>query len=349
MSENLNSAPQNEEVDLGQLFNMIGKVFKDLFNFIKNVANSLFKVLIYSLKPLVENIKIISIILALSTIFGYVYEKVKNDIYVSEMIVKPYFDSKYQLINNIEYFNSLIAENNQNRLSSIFEIDDTESRSLVEFSIEIAPETKNQLLQEYSRFLETLDSTLATTVTYKDFVNNRNILNGSMFKVTAKSEIEDIFPKLESGFSKSFQNQYSQKNKKLRDSSIFVQRLKLQRDLKRVDSIQRIYIDVLKTDTEKQTAILPSGAIPLTQEKSKTREYELLQEEIKIRNELKDLDKALITQSDFYDIISSFRATGEKDNSWLRQYKILFPAGIFLLLILGFIVIKAFNFIKDYE
>ena len=149
--------------------------------------------------------------------------------------------------------------------------------------------------------------------------------------------------------SNTFQNTYSQKTKKRRDSSIFIQRRKLERDLKRVDSIQKIYIDVLKIDVEKQTAILPSGGIPLTQEKSNTREYELLQEESKIRNTLQELDEQLIVESDYFDIVSSFKATGTKESSWTKQYILLFPILTFIILVLAFLGVKSYNFIKDYE
>lgn len=349
MSDKTKQSPQNDEVDLGQLFKMISQLFKSFIEFIKKTAKGLFRALIYGLKPLINNIKLISVVVIVAAVIGYLSEKSQDDVFVSDMIVKPYFDSKYQMVNNIDYFNSLIEENNQEMLTNIFELDSSQSKTLVGFDIEIAPETKNEILQQYDGFLKTLDSTLARTVTYEDFVESRNILSGSIFKIIAKSTTKDIFPKLEKGFTKTFQNTYSQKNKKRRDSLIAIQKRKLETDLKRVDSIQKVYIDVLKTDAEKQTAILPSGAIPLTQEKSKTREYELLQEEIEIRNTLNDLDEALIIENDFYDIVSNFKPTGVKENSISQQHKLIFPAVSLLLLIISFIVFKVFSFIKNYE
>ena len=54
MSENTNSTPQNEDLDLIQLFKLIGQSFKTLFNFFKSILNGLFRVVIYSLKPFVK-------------------------------------------------------------------------------------------------------------------------------------------------------------------------------------------------------------------------------------------------------------------------------------------------------
>ena len=64
-----------------------------------------------------------------------------------------------------------------------------------------------------------------------------------------------------------------------------LKRTRLLRDLKRVDSIQKIYLEVIKTESEKESVILSNGDMTVSQEKTSTREYELLQEEMKIRNE----------------------------------------------------------------
>ena len=350
MSENTNSTPQNDEVDLGQLFKIIGQLFKSLFNFFKSILNDLFRVAIYSLKPFVKNIKMVSAILIIAAIVGFFLEKHSKTIYTSDMLVRPYFDSKYQLANNIDYFNTLVDEGNISELSRVFEIDSSESASLLGFEIEIGPQTKNDIIKEYDGFLKTIDSTLATTITYDDFMENRDILNGSTFRITAESSTSDVFGKLEKGFSKTFENNYSKKNKTLRDSSIVIEKKKLLRDLKRVDSIQKIYLEVIKTESEKESVILSNGDMTVSQEETSTREYELLQEEMKIRNELTALDEKQINESDFYDVLSSFEDTGgiKKVSIYLR-YPILFPLIAFGLMILTFVVYKTFYFIKEYE
>lgn len=350
MSENTNSTPQNDEVDLGQLFKIIGQLFKSLFNFFKSILNDLFRVAIYSLKPFVKNIKMVSAILIIAALMGFFLEKYSKTIYTSDMLVRPYFDSKYQLANNIDYFNTLVDEEKIDELSRIFEIDSSESASLLGFEIEIGPQTKNDIIKEYDGFLKTIDSTLATTITYNDFMENRDILNGSIFRITAESSTNNIFGKLGKGFNKTLENNYSKKNKILRDSSIVIEKKKLLRDLKRVDSIQKIYLEVIKTESEKESVILSNGDMTVTQEKTATREYELLQEGMKIRNKLNVLEEKQIIESDFYDILSSFEDIGgiKKVSVYLRP-PILFPLIAFGLMILTGVVYKTFYFIKDYE
>ncbi|WP_299115606.1 hypothetical protein [uncultured Winogradskyella sp.] len=349
MSENTKPTPQNEEVDLGQLFKMIGQLFRDLSKFFRGIFVRLFRIIIYTLKPFVNNIKMISIVLALSAAIGFIAQRYSAPVYSSDMLVKPYFESKYQLADNIEYFNALINEKNINEISRIFEIDSSDSASLIGFDIEIGPQTKNDLIQEYDGFLKTIDSSIAVGITFKDYVDNRDVLNGTTFVITAKSIKRDVFKDLEGGFTRTFENKYSQKNKKIRDSSIVIQRTKLLRDLKRVDSVQKIYLQVLKTDSEKQSGVLPSGAFPLAQEKTQTKEYELLQEEIKIRDELKLLDEQQIVESDFYDVLSTFEEIGTVEPSFYKNFKFTFPLATLILIILLTGLYKIFYFIKDYE
>ena len=76
MSKNTNSTPQNDEVDLGQLFKIIGQLFKSLFNFFKSILNDLFRVAIYSLKPFVNNIKMVSAILIIAALNWFFFRKI---------------------------------------------------------------------------------------------------------------------------------------------------------------------------------------------------------------------------------------------------------------------------------
>ena len=104
MSQEVPQGSQNEEVDLGQLFNMIGKLFDKFFNFISSIFKAIYSVFIYALKAIVTNFKIIAVVLVLAAVLGFVLQRTQKDIYESQMLVKPYFDSKFQLVTNINYY-----------------------------------------------------------------------------------------------------------------------------------------------------------------------------------------------------------------------------------------------------
>lgn len=350
MSENLPKNSQNEEVDLGQLFNAIGRLFEKLFSFLGKILKGLFTTIIYTLKPVVNNFKLITIILFSAAILGFITEKFSEPIYVSDMLVRPYFDSKYQLANNVDYFNALIDAENYQELSRIFEIDTVGASHLLGFEMEIGPETQNDLLQDYDNWIKTIDSTLAEDVSYEDYLENRDILAGKIFSIKATSTTHDIFPSLEQGFVKTFENEYSQKLKKIRDSTILIKKAYHEIELKRVDSLQKVYLKILEKESDKdQLSLGEGGLFPITQERSITREYELFQEELKARSAIRSLDEKLIEESDFYDILSGFEDVGTIEKELYKRYSVVFPLIVLAFMSLLFVFLRAFTFIKDYE
>ncbi|WP_299114871.1 DUF1097 domain-containing protein [uncultured Winogradskyella sp.] len=351
MSDKLPQEPQSEEVDLGQLFNAIGKLFEKLFNFISKVLKGLFSALIFALKPFVNNFKWVAIVLMLAALLGYISEKLSKPVYTSDMLVRPYYDSKYQLANNIDYFNALIASENHQELAEIFNIDsDSSASQMLGFEIEIGPETPNDLLQQYDAYIKSIDSTLAVDLTYEDFIENRDVLAGNVFSIKAKATRNDIFPSLENGFIKTFENEYSRKVKRRMDSTRLVKKDNYLAELKRVESLQEIYIDIKKNESEKgEASIGVGGLIPITIEKTTTKEYELFQEELKIRKALRAIEEEEIEQGDFFDILSGFEEVGSKETDLFNKHSLLFPAISLLIMILAYALFKVFKFIKEYE
>ena len=350
MSEKIPEQPQSEEVDLGQLFNAIGKLFEKLFSFIGGIFKGILSAIIYVIKPLVENFKLVSIVLILAVILGFVYEKFKEPVYYSDMVVKTHFNSKYQLFNNIDYFNSLIGSRNITELSNIFDIDTTKAKGLLSFKLEAGPETQNDLFIEYDEYVMSIDTSLVDELSYKEFINNRDLLSGSLFAITVKSYENDIFVDLEDGFRKTFVNKYSEHNKKVRDTIAFIERETFLRELASLESIQKTYLEVIQNESEKSKVSLEIGnALPLQEEKTATKEYELFLKEQEIRRALNLLNKTVAEENTYFDVLFGFDKVGVQDKSLTRRYSVLFPILALVLFLLGFLVLKAFNFIKNYE
>jgi len=352
MSEKLPQQPQNEEVDLGQLFNAIGKIFEKLFNFIASIFKAILSAFVYVVKPLVENFKLVSIVLILIAILGYVYENFKEPVYYSDMVVKPHFDSKYQLSNNIDYFNSLVGSKNVVELSNIFEIDTLKAKELVSFKLEAGPETQTDLFTEYDEYVMSVDTSVVDELSYKEFIDNRDrdLLSRSLFSVTVKSYKRDVFSDLEAGFKKTFVNDHSKQKKKVRDTMAFIERETFLSELASLERIQKTYLEVLKSESEKSKLSLATGSgLPLQEEKTETKEYELFLKEQEIRRALNLLNITVAEENTYFEILSDFDKMGHRDKSLTRRYSILFPTLALFLFILGFLLVKAFNFIKNHD
>lgn len=349
MNEDLK--PQtNEEIDLGQIFNAIGRLFDKFFKFIASIFLAIFSFIVYFLKAIIKNLIVVAIVVGVAFIIGFFLEKSKPSVYEASMLVKPYFDSKYQLITNVGYYNSLLNENNHEVLADVFHISKNESAELVGFKVETGPETKNDLLKQYDLYLKSLDSSRARTITYDDFVENRDIYSSELYLITVQSYKKDVFRKLEEGFDETFSNRYSIEQKRIRDSTLDIKKSLYQKDLERMDTLQAVYLGVVKAESEKGAAFVNvQGLLPLQQEKSKTYEYELFREGMRVRDSIRSVEQLKVEENTYYDVLSRFPEVGSKSTGLSTKYWFTLPVIAFILLCSVYAFIGAYKFVKDYE
>lgn len=344
------TANNSEEIDLLVLFNLIGGLFNRLFNFVSSIIKKIFSTIIYALRAFIDNWKLIGGVMLVSGAIGYVLEASKPTIYSSGMLVQPYFDSKYQLVTNINYFNELISNEDYKSLESIFEIPSDDVETLVAFKIDPGPENENDRILQYNDFLKKIDSSRAKEISYEDYIENRSIYSGNVFLITAESQKKDVFRSLEKGIASGFTNDFSKSERQKRDSLIVIQKQNLMDQIHAIDSLKGIYIEVLKEDSKASAKQIKLGDIPLTsQNKTTTREFELLNKEIALRNELGKLDEQKIEENTYFDVISSFQQVGSKVDKLTEKYSLIFPIVAFILLCLYFIFGKSIDFIKRYN
>ncbi|MEO1032344.1 MAG: hypothetical protein AAFX55_13110, partial [Bacteroidota bacterium] len=160
----------------------------------------------------------------------------------------------------------------------------------------------------------------------------------------------NIFSNLEKGFIKTFENEYSRKLKRIRDSSLIIKKETYKGELKKIDSLQRIYLEIKQSESEKgEASIGLQGMLPFTQQKTVTNEFELFQEEMLIRARIRTIEEQMIEESDYYDILSGFEQVGVRHSSVYDKYSIVFPILILMVMIGGYMFYQAFKFIKEYE
>jgi hypothetical protein len=351
MSDKLPEQNNSEEVDLGQLFTLIGNAFNRLFSFIGSIFKAIFSVLVLTLKAVIVNFKIIVITMIIAGVLGYALDKYKPSLYSSIMLVKPYFDSKYQLVNTIDYYNALLESKEYNTLSEVFSLEEEEVKEITNFEINPGPETENEKIVQYNNFLKSVDSVYASEITFDDFVENRSIYSGELFEIKVFSYKKDIFQKLEDGLGGSFTNVYSEKKMKKRDSLISIQKENIEKQLIEVANLQNVYIKVLEEESKSAPTEISIGGegLAFNKDKTQTKEFELLNTEIKLRNELKALDEQKVEEDVFFDVIASFQQVGSRDIKWYQMYMLIFPMLAFVLLCFVYLTNRLVRFVKQYE
>ncbi|MBT8274005.1 MAG: hypothetical protein KJO77_09375, partial [Bacteroidia bacterium] len=298
----------------------------------------------------IENFKTILIVVIIAGALGFGMEKIMPERYDSTMLVRTYFDAKYQLYTNLKYYNALIKDENYATLAAIFNVDEGTMMEVKEFEMGKGPESENDKMQQYDAFVRSLDSSRAQDIDYQDFINNRGIFSGDIFEIRVEATRKDIFKSLEEGVNNSFNNLYSVKKMQQRDSMITIRRNNILRSIAEMDSLQNVYINVLEEESQATRAKISLGeGFPLQQEKSNTKEYQLLNKEIELRDELRQMDEEKVEEDEFFKVMSTFQEVGNKVNKISSKYSLVFPALAFILLCLVYLTKNYIRFVKNYE
>jgi len=347
-----NQQPENhksnneEEVDLGSLFIIIGKGIATFFNFIGTIFKGIFHFFISLLIFFKENGLKIGIAAVIGFAFGLVLEVKTSDTYSANMIVQPNFESASQLYNNIKYYNDLVKQKDTVRIQNTFNLDKETAASLKEFSI--APViNENNLINSYDDFVSEVDSLTVSSYSFKEFKASFKELDYRIHKISVIAEKNDVFNKLEEVILSSVvKNKYFNRIKELRNENLNRTDSILRENLGQIDSLRKVYMQVMVAEAKKQST---GTNIDLGGRNKTTKELELFETNRKLNTELIAVISKKSNSYEVVNVISNFQAIGS-ENKGLTKNKAVQLAGIgALLLILVLLLLKLNRFLNSYN
>ena len=120
MSNELPQPQASEEVDLGQLFKLIGNDFNKFFRFIASIFKGLFHLIILFLLFIQKHFIKFTVVGIIGLAIGIYLDLNKETNYISTMVVEPNFNSVQQLYNNIGFYNELAGAQDSTALAEAF-------------------------------------------------------------------------------------------------------------------------------------------------------------------------------------------------------------------------------------
>ena len=342
-----NSKNNNEEeVDLGSLFTIIGKGFSKFFNFIGNIFKGIFHFFISILIFLKENSFKIGIAAIIGFAVGIFLEVKSSDTYSSDMLVQPNFKSVSQLYNNINFYNDLVEQRDTLGIQNTFNLDKETAASLKEFSIEpIANE--NDIINAYNDFVLEADTTTVSSYTFEDFKASFKDLDYKTHKINVIAEKNDVFNKLdEIIISSVVKNKYFSRVKELTNENLNRTDSLLRQNLGQVDSLRKVYMQVMIEEAKKQSN---GTSIDLGGEKRSTKELELFATKQNLNSELTDI---VIDKSEKYEVvnvISNFQPVGYKIDGVSENKAVQFSILGILLMVVILLFTKINTYLGNYK
>ena len=316
MSKDLQQQPQSEEVDLGQLFKLIGNAFSNLFAFIGGFFKNIFLGFVWFIFFVKKHfIKLIAAGV-IGVILGFVQEKTSEPIFKSYITIKQNYNVGEGLYNSIDYYNDLLGNQDYEALEGALNIDSISSASILDFEIKSVL-SENEKLKEYDTYIKTLDSTVAATVNYELFIQNDKDYKHAIQQISVKSKSRNNFETVFDNIIKNIQsNKYfiRERFKDLKELKAREQNLK--EALAKSDSLQvtykKVLENVLKENSKSEIGITFEGSNQI----DKTKELELYKSDLELRRELVGIAREIDDKEEIVEVISSKQDSGVIDKGY---------------------------------
>ena len=335
-----------EEVDLGSLFLIIGKGFSNLFNFTGNFFQGIFHGVIKSLVFLKKNLRSIAIATFIGGVLGLVIEFNKTDLFEAELLLEPNFKSTRQLYNNVNYYNDLVKQEDIASLQQIFNLDENEAVSLKKF--EIAPiQIDSDIINSYDDLILSVDTLTIKSYEYAAFKNSFTKYDYTIHKVTVKAEKNDVFDKLDEVIISSVvNNAYFNRLKKITNNNLNRTDSLYRQNLIQIDSLRKVYMKVMIEEAKKD---LSGTSIDFGGQKTMTKEIDLYETNRKINEDLEEIIEKKSTKYEVINVLSNFQRIGTEVKGVTKNYVFLLGALGAGLMILWLLLRQLNTYLENYK
>lgn len=350
MSKDLPQPQPSEEVDLGQLFKLIGNAFDRFFKFIGSIFKGIFHIIIIFLLFIQKHIIKLVVIGVIGLSVGFYLDAKKEPKFISTMVVEPNFNSVQQLYNNINFYNELAKAQDSLALAEALNISKKDAFSINEFLVESYSD-ENQKVQLFDKFVRSLDTTTQKAIDMKSYLENFNSFDARFHTISVITTDNNVAKKIQPSIINSIsRNEYFNLQKDINDINIILQDSLYKKQINEIDSLQSLYKKVMLKEADKS---MEGTSISLGQNGGKeNKELSLINKMDELKTRLVELNEERANKSSILNVISDFPRKGVEIKGFLNSNKFIIP---FLLLsvtvlILGLLSLNTYlkNYKKDY-
>ncbi len=337
----------SDEIDLGQLFQMIGRGFQRFFNFIGSIFKGIFHLIMLFLLFVQKNIIVIAAAVIIGGVGGFILDKVSPEKYISRMVVEPNFNSVQQLYNNIAFYNDLAKAQDSVALATALDITEHEAATVKEIFTDSYSD-ENQKIKLFDQFIKELDTTTIKAIDYENYLENFNSLDARFHQISVISTDNRVAKKAQPAIINSISvNEYFKLQKKINDENLDLQEEIYKKQLIEIDSLQSLYRTVMVKEADKP---MQGTNINLAEGgESQGRELALIQEKDILKEKLVELNEQRANKSTIVNVISDFPTRGVEQKGIWNSYKFKLPL-VLLILVFGVLALLELNkYLKTYN
>ncbi|GGD16961.1 hypothetical protein [Hyunsoonleella pacifica] len=349
MSKDLPQQPQqSEEVDLGQLFKMIGNLFDRLFKFITGVFREAFNFVIILLVHFHRRKLWYIASISIGLVTGYFLDQESDKLYGANLFVETNFGSTRQVYENIHQFNQLTIDKDSLELANRLNITIKEASRLKGFYIK--PDLdENTMAKMYSDFYLQLDSISRLDMSYKKYKESLTPFNFKVHQIGVAATDRVVYKKIEKNFVEqisrnAYLNKLLESNKAILNKKDQI----LQKQIQITDSLVGQYLDIRIKESQK--AAIPNSGTNLYMGNAESTnlivdESKIIKQRLSYENQRRKIDSILVTKNTIINVIADFPESGYDISEWHDKMKYLLPIVLFSILLLIFSVIGLGKFL----
>ncbi|ASO04890.1 hypothetical protein [Arenibacter algicola] len=342
-----NSTSSSEEVDLGQLFQLIGNGFKKLFRFIGDIFKGIFHTLILFLLFLQKHFIKFVVAAIIGLALGIYLDMVKEPKFISTMVVEPNFNSVQQLYNNVNFYNELAEAEDSTALAEALDVGVSEASKLKKFVVESYSD-ENQKVQLFDKFVRSLDSTTKKAIDMENYLKNFNSMDARFHTISVTATNSTVAKAIQPSIIKSIsRNEYFQLQQSISDQNITLQDSLYKKQLMEVDSLQRLYKRVMEKEAEK-----PQQGTNISLGENggqENKELALINQVDKLKENLVILNEERANKSSILNVISAFPRRGVEVKGLFNSYKFWIPLGFIGITLLVLSLLDLNTYLKNYK
>lgn len=346
---------QSEEVDLGQLFKLIGNAFDRFFKFIGSIFVGIYKVVLALLVHIYKRLPWYAGAVVLGIVIGYIIDANSKKLYGANMYIQTNFNSARQVYENIKQFH---------QLANIDE-DTTELAKKLNISPELASNLKgfyidpdldeNNIAEMYSDFYERLDSISRLDMTYDRYRDALTPYNYSIHKIGVASTDKHIYKKIEESFINQlsvnkYLNELLESNLKILEKKDRV----LEQQVQKTDSLVDAYLKIRVNESQKEQ--VPGSGTNLYMGDAESAggslivdESRVVQQRLRYEDQRRKIDSIYAVKKNVVNIMANFPESGYDIREWHDKKKFLLPIVLFSITLSIFSFVGLGKFLESHN
>lgn len=335
-----------EEVDLGSVFLIIGRGISKFFKFIGKIFSSIFHALITILLFFKKNRIKLGLAFVIGAVIGLFVEWNEEKEFGSNLLVQTNFDSARQLYNNIDFYDDLVQQKNHAMLAKIFNLEEDAAASLRRFTIEPI-KNGNDIITSFDALVLSIDTTTVKSYSFQDFKQQFTKFNYKVHTIEVQATKSDVFSSIDEVIISAItENNYFNKLKELTNENLNRTNTLLRKNLAQTDSLHRIYKKVLLEEAKNQKQ---GTSIDFGNRAKTNKELALFETTLTLNEELKSVSEEITEKSEIINVISNFQPIGYEIKGVSENRGVQFALASLVLMILYLLILKLNVYLENYS